>query len=283
MLELYCNNIRRPLYDLTIKIKLFKMKSVLRKGLKRKIIFTLGFLLDVYQELSVRNYYQKLYSPLYERTTITETLSRMSTTGEIEKKLINNTPVFCISTKGLKLLDEIIPLKNLSDKPWDGLWRIVIFDIEEKEKHIRDLIRRKLKSLGFAMWQESVYLTPHPIAEEMNEFLEEKNLIPRCICFEAKQPNVFSSTDFTENLFNLDVLKFSYNKLNNAVLLIMTDYKDKNINRDEAFKSLAGLMEKFQNLLMKDPFLPKELIPDFVERDTTQKTFSRISKYIAKT
>ena len=70
---------------------------------------------------------------------------------------------------GTVMVQNVIVTSKFNEK--DTSWFI-----EEKEKHIRDMIRRKLKSLGFAMWQESVYLTPHPIAEEMNEFLEEKNL-----------------------------------------------------------------------------------------------------------
>ena len=177
------------------------MKSVLRKGLKRKIIFTLGFLLDVYQELSVRNYYQKLYSPLYERTTITETLSRMSTTGEIEKKLINNTPVFCISTKGLKLLDEIIPLKNLSDKPWDGLWRIVIFDIAQLKNLQRNAFRGKLKELGFVSLQKSVWVHPYSCHDEivlLREFFGLSQKEVRLITADD-----IENDDFLRKIFNL--------------------------------------------------------------------------------
>src|SRR3989344_3419862 len=34
-------------------------------------------------------------------------------------------------------------------KRWDGKWRIVLFDIPEPKKKIRDSLRRKLKALGF--------------------------------------------------------------------------------------------------------------------------------------
>lgn len=255
---------------------------MLRNGLKRKIIFTLGLLLDAYQEMSIRNFYRKLYSPLYERTTITETLSRMAKTGEIEKKLVKDQPIFFISAKGSKLLDEAIPLRSLSEKRWDGFWRIVIFDIEEKEAHTRDMIRRKLRNLGFAMWQESVYLSPHPVAEEMNEFFEEKDLIPRCICFEAKQPNIFSSQEFAQNIFNIDSLRASYGQLNDEINSALNEYEKKKINKDQAFKKLEHFMESFQNIIMNDPFLPNELTPNFTERNQTKKTLGEFSQYIAK-
>src|SRR3989344_6103703 len=140
---------------------------MVRRSLKRRILFTLSFLFDAYQEMSVRSFYRKLYSPLYQKSTITETLTRMAKVKELEKKVVKGKVVLRISAKGESILHEEINLLNLAKKSWDGSWRIVIFDIEEKESHTRNMLRRKLRNLGFAMWQESVYITPHPVAEEM--------------------------------------------------------------------------------------------------------------------
>lgn len=47
-------------------------------------------------------------------------------------------------------------------KRWDGKWRILIFDIPEKQRHLRDMLRDRLVRLGFANIQKSVWLTPYP-------------------------------------------------------------------------------------------------------------------------
>lgn len=121
---------------------------MIRKSLKRKILFTLAFLFDVYKELSPRSFYQKLYSPLYRESTLLETLSRMAKVGEIEKKIDRGQVVLRISTRGESILNEDINLQRLAKKSWDGLWRIVIFDIEEKARYVRDMLRKKIKKFG---------------------------------------------------------------------------------------------------------------------------------------
>ncbi|MBI2097335.1 MAG: hypothetical protein HYT46_00125 [Candidatus Vogelbacteria bacterium] len=55
---------------------------------------------------------------------------------------------------------------------WDGKWRIVIFDIPERLRTGRDALRQKLRELGFQKLQESVFIIPHPCANEINFLIE---------------------------------------------------------------------------------------------------------------
>lgn len=61
--------------------------------------------------------------------------------------------------------------KNLSlktKKRWDKKWRIVLFDIPESKKKIRDALRRKLKQIGFLEFQKSVFIYPFGCGDEIN-------------------------------------------------------------------------------------------------------------------
>jgi len=53
-------------------------------------------------------------------------------------------------------------------KRWDGLWRIVIFDIPERFKIAREALRQKLQNLGFLQIQKSVFVIPYPCEKEIN-------------------------------------------------------------------------------------------------------------------
>ena len=52
---------------------------------------------------------------------------------------------------------------RLIRKPWDGKWRFVVFDIPEKERNFRDVVRRRLKELDFKQLQRSVWFSPLPL------------------------------------------------------------------------------------------------------------------------
>ena len=57
-------------------------------------------------------------------------------------------------------------------KKWDGKWRIVLFDIPEKNKKAREALREKLRDLGFKEYQKSVFVHPYPCEDEI-AFLRE--------------------------------------------------------------------------------------------------------------
>lgn len=57
-------------------------------------------------------------------------------------------------------------------KVWDKRWRLVIFDIPEKHKRMREIFRDHLKIMGFYMLQKSVWVHPYPCFNEI-EFLRQ--------------------------------------------------------------------------------------------------------------
>ena len=46
-------------------------------------------------------------------------------------------------------------------KKWDGKWRVLIFDIPEKKRTVRNQIRNSLVSVGFMRLQNSVWIYPY--------------------------------------------------------------------------------------------------------------------------
>lgn len=68
---------------------------------------------------------------------------------------------------------------------WDGKWRIVIFDIPETKQRERKALRDKLYQLGFFPLQESVFVYPHPCADEIDFLVTFLNIDHYTHCLEA--------------------------------------------------------------------------------------------------
>ena len=62
-------------------------------------------------------------------------------------------------------------LKKKYFRKWDGLWRIIAFDIDEKRKKTRDLFRTKLKAIGCLPIQKSVWITPRDVSDQLEELI----------------------------------------------------------------------------------------------------------------
>ena len=78
-----------------------------------------------------------------------------------QQDLIHKTASAASLTQdGARLLKRLEPDK-------DGVWKLVIFDIPEKHKYVRAVLRAKLKQLHFKKWQNSIWASPYEIDEEI--------------------------------------------------------------------------------------------------------------------
>lgn len=104
-----------------------------------------------------------------DRSRLVDKISRLKRDGMIRGYVEGKKEFLEITDKGVerakKAYLEIIEIKN--PKKWDGKWRIIIFDIPEKERGARDGIRSKLYSLGFKQIQKSVFVYPFECSKEI--------------------------------------------------------------------------------------------------------------------
>ncbi|KKT78467.1 hypothetical protein A2W48_00545 [Candidatus Giovannonibacteria bacterium RIFCSPHIGHO2_12_44_12] len=80
----------------------------------------------------------------------------------------NNRVLLTSKGKARWLSYKLKNLKLKQSKKWDGKWRMVLFDIPEAKKKIRDALRRKLKEIGFLEFQKSVFVYPYACRDEIN-------------------------------------------------------------------------------------------------------------------
>ncbi len=62
---------------------------------------------------------------------------------------------------------------RLGDEKWDGKWRIVIWDIPEKRRKARDLLRHQLKMLGFKKLQNSIWASKKDCAQLLKDYIRK--------------------------------------------------------------------------------------------------------------
>ncbi len=90
----------------------------------------------------------------------------------------DGTWVLVLSNKGKRvaLAYRIDEMYVLTPKRWDGKWRIVIFDIPESVKKIREALRMHLKHMGFFELQKSIFVHPFECKNEIEYIVEFYNI-----------------------------------------------------------------------------------------------------------
>lgn len=153
-----------------------KVLLLLQAGVALSFAGTLGRQARILEEIARewkevdRNYLRQIVREFY-RDRLVE-----------EKEHTDGTKTIILTEKGQKraIRFNFNTIKIRTPNIWDGLWRIVIFDIPEKYKWARLSLRDKLLALGFFQCQKSVYIYPHDCRDEI-DFIAEFFKVGRCI------------------------------------------------------------------------------------------------------
>lgn len=72
-----------------------------------------------------------------------------------------------LTTRGERKLAqyELGEIEIKKPKRWDGKWRVVIFDIRENRRGVRDTFRTRLQELGLVRLQNSVWVHSYDFSE----------------------------------------------------------------------------------------------------------------------
>lgn len=97
-------------------------------------------------------------------------LSRLKQKGEIEFIERGGKRYVRLTERGeevLALEQEKMLLTKAAPRKWDHRYRLVMFDIPEKRKRVRERLRHEMQEVGFLRVQDSAWLYPYDCEEFM--------------------------------------------------------------------------------------------------------------------
>jgi phenylacetic acid degradation operon negative regulatory protein len=251
------------------------------------ILLGIGGLIDVMEEIKdplhlISNYYQTIHGYIpsrFKKSYLSKTMWRAIKTGNIEKIIKNGEVIYRLTGSGEEKLRRDFPLLFFQKQDWDGLWRVVIFDIEEEIKRVRELFRKKLKELGFGQLQKSIWITPHNILADFKEFVEERHLAGKVILLETEEFHLTNKNELLEKLWHITKLNDEYRKIYQAILKLnkIKNIRKKRGDRLKICEQLKHLKHRVINVCLKDPYLPKDLLPDDWWGEKARKLAKKIS------
>ena len=259
------------------------MKKLLRP--KDILFLTLAGIGDVMEEARdplqlMSAAYSNMYGFIprrYKRHNFLQVVGRSLRTGDIEKVVKDGEVYLRLTSAGKNKVKRDFPVANLVKK-WNKRWTLLIFDIEEKSRIVRDTLRSKLRNIGFGMLQESVWITPLPIGEDVWELIESIGLGNDVFVMEVFALRLGSPKELARKIWHLDKFEEEYFKLKKEIEVVNQLIKKSNdrYNKQEAKTPLEVkisdhsyrlknkkrlLMKRYLELIISLPPLPRELLP----------------------
>jgi phenylacetic acid degradation operon negative regulatory protein len=173
--------------------------------------------------------------------------------------------VLILTSKGHKVFFEKYPLAKLRQKPWDGSWTLVSYDIpsNKRQNHLRNKLRYNLLNFGFGQMHQSLMVSPLPLEEPIQEFIEGERLEKFAVVMRSKRIWGFSDQEIARKAYNLGDLQLLYNELNDTFEQARQKKPD-----------LKRWREYYLAVDNSDPQLPDELLPDGWPGDETRRKFT---------
>lgn len=147
---------------------------MVKEKLRDLILITLEAAVDYSVDLadyySNPKHFSVHWQPRYSKSALSTAISRLRKKGFVEKTIDEGKVILKLTEAGREWL-----FFNKSDDliEWDGIWRLVIFDIPEKHARVRDILRRRLKEWGFNIWQKSVWASKKPLTEHLRKLVKD--------------------------------------------------------------------------------------------------------------
>lgn len=114
-----------------------------------------------------------MYRTDAHRSAFYQSIKQLREQGFIETHKHGKKIMLRLTDKGRQ---EAILKKLLEDDGWDNKWRIVIFDIPETHRRVRNILRGKLREWQFEQLQKSVWVSKKDCVKELRKFLGEVDI-----------------------------------------------------------------------------------------------------------
>jgi phenylacetic acid degradation operon negative regulatory protein len=180
------------------------------------------------------------------------------------EKLIEQTgrgkdAVFKITDAGRKRLRVTNPSDSWN-QPWDGQWRVVLFDLPANKSKDRQVLWRALRDAKMGLLQRSVWISVREVESLLKSVVEARG-IPECFCgFRATSLFLTDTNEVVQTAWDFEAIGKAHDTyLKHLVANVAS------LNRAKDLQELAQVArierDAYQYAFAIDPLLPRELWP----------------------
>ncbi len=146
-------------------------------------------------------------------------------------------------------------------RAWDGRWRLVLFDVPVGQDAKRSRLRRYLRNRSFGYLQNSVWITPDPMAEEIETLRGAKIDVESLILLEAWPCAGESDAEIVADAWDFSRINHLYGRHLKILAAKPAGKLEKQIGATALRRWAAAERAAWIKAVSSDPLLPQRLLP----------------------
>lgn len=211
---------------------------------------------------------------------IFSSLGRLVNRGWVQKNTKRQQTVYSISSHGVHELNRTLDcIKNDESTTWDKRWHLVVFDIPESKRKLRDNFRNFLRENCYGKLTSSVWISPWDKTEEIKRFQKRQNLNDNVfhIRTEAIEDN-YQSMIFARQSWDWKKIEQQYRDFINLAQHELNNLPN---NAHQRFQA-KQLVFRYAEVLKLDPQLPIDITPNGLIWRKARDLYIKIRPYCLK-
>lgn len=229
----------------------------------------------------------KLVEPLgINQRLVRTSVFRLSEKGILQAQQVGRRSYYELTKRGFRQFSSAakrIYLHPTSE--WNGQWQLLITAIGDLSQDTREILRKELEWLGFSRLLPGVFAHPTADQDAVRKLLHEMNLTDNVVWLSASPQNhelgMISHQLMTAS-FKPDTIETEYQYfLERFTPLLEATEKTEVLDPERCFLVRTLLIHCFRRILLREPELPLELLPqDSISRQArimTEQLYKRIT------
>lgn len=194
-------------------------------------------------------------------------LSRMSREGWLKAERRGRHSRYGLTLRTRHLLEEgTRRIFEPRPRPWDGVWRVVVYSLPETKRDLREALRRRLSYLGFGALAPGTWVSPHDRQVEMKGLLEDLHASHYVQYFEGHWLGPLSNKALVSRCWNLKKLNRQYAAFLRKWVPELRKFgrraaSGNGLPRSECFVHRFWIIHEYSAFPSRDPNLPAALLP----------------------
>lgn len=203
------------------------------------------------------------------------TLSRLKGQGWLETERRERSSWYRLTPMALKELDEgrerIFTRHGF--EPWDGQWSLVIYNVPEKERQVRQWLRTRLQWLGFGPLAPATWVSPHDRLDEVQETITAADVEAQVDLLTASMGSLARDRELARRCWDLEAVAGAYAGFVDRYQPRIDRYERQELHGADALVEHIELVHDYRKFPFDDPDLPRELLPSDWVGTTAHTTF----------
>jgi phenylacetic acid degradation operon negative regulatory protein len=204
----------------------------------------------------------------FTSSAIRAAVSRMMRQGWLTSIRAGRSGYYALSPRGQERIDEAAQrIFKLHPERWDGRWRILTIAAAAGDRKRRDLLRRELVWMGYAVLARGVFLSPNDLVERTAALAERYGLADQFEMYTAEHEGPGADAALAGRYWEVQAIDAAY-------AAFVAEWRPRLERQRRAavlgetpadavcFVEKTRLVHAFRKFLFIDPGLPQELLPE---------------------